>query len=83
MLGFEDRGIMTCFIQLDYGDSSSQGFGGYSLGGEYTDKVIKGILKALDVDMWEKLKGTNVRIETDGHKIIAIGHFLKEHWFSF
>ncbi len=30
-LGFEDHGIMTLFIYLDYG-GSGQGFGGYGFG---------------------------------------------------
>lgn len=85
MLGFEDHGIFTCMIYLDYG-GSVQGYGGYSLGGEFTNQVIKGILKALDVDIWESLKGVHVRVEKEGSyngKILRIGHFLEEKWFSF
>jgi hypothetical protein len=59
MLGFEDHGIFTYMIHIDF-SGSGQGFGGYSLGGEYTDKVIQALLKTLEVDTWEKLRGTFV-----------------------
>lgn len=87
MLGFEDHGIFTCMIYLDFGDSSHQGFGGYSLGNEYTNRVITGLLKTLEIDQWESLKGKYVRIRKEddkyNSKITEIGHLLKDQWFKF
>lgn len=84
MLGYEDHGIFTCMLYLDYG-GSCQGFGGYQLGKEYTDKHIQGIMKAVGVDKWEKLKGQMVRVKRDpgyGGKILAVGHILEDKWFN-
>lgn len=81
-LGFEDRGILTCMIYLDYGDGGHQGFGGYALGKEYTDKWLRGLLKVIGVDNWEDLKGKHVRARIVGGKIIELGHLLKDEWFD-
>ena len=41
------------------------------------------ILNVLEVNSWEKLRGSHIRVKTDSisnGKIIAIGHFLKDRW---
>lgn len=81
MLGFEDHGIFTCWITLDYG-GTRQGFGGYSFGGNYTDDFIRGILKTLEINDWESLIGTHVRVKCTHGKVYEIGHILKDRWFS-
>lgn len=84
-LGYESHGILTCNITLDYG-GSCQGFGGYKLGGDYTTEVIEGILKAVGVESWEELAGKHVRVKRgEGYhgKVLAIGNFLEDKWFSF
>ena len=42
-------------------------------------------MKTLEVESWEDLKGTYVRVESEGWggKIIRIGHLMKDNWFSF
>lgn len=91
MLGYEDHGILTCFVHLDYG-GSGQGFGGYGLdqydkatdkrkGSAYGIAFIKGILDTLEVEKWEDLKGTHCRAEATFGKVLAIGHILKDKWF--
>lgn len=80
MLGYEDHGILTYFLHLNYG-GSGQGFGGYKLGAEYTTKVIEGILKAVGVEKWEDLKGKHVRVNILQGKIEAIGHIIEDKWF--
>lgn len=80
-LGFEDHGIFTYSITIDYG-GSGQGFGGYALGGEYTDKVIKGLIKAVGVENWEDLKGEYVRVKLVNRRITEIGHLLEDKWFN-
>ena len=77
MLGFEDHGIFTCFIHLDYG-SVSQSFGGYSIQGDFIEEV----LKTLKLDKWESLRGEKIRVKTGHKKVHAIGHFLEDGWFN-
>lgn len=77
MLGFEDHGIFTCFIYLDY-EGSGQGFGGYSIG----DEFIKEVLKTLEIDNWEDLKGERIRVRAEESKVHSIGHYLKDKWFT-
>lgn len=81
MLGFEDHGIMTCMIDTRSG-SLGQGFGGYCLGGKWGIEFIKALLKTLDVETWEQLKGTHCRLEADNGKIYRIGHIIENKWFD-
>ena len=62
MLGFEDHGILTCYLTLNFGNSM-QGAGGYDLrpaNGPCAAEWIERILKACDVQRWELLKGRTV-----------------------
>jgi len=70
MLGYEDHGIFTAQLTLDYG-GSGQGAGGYSLDQPTADKgdregtgygldhIIK-MLRVVGVDTWEKMNGRDV-----------------------
>lgn len=93
-LGYEDHGILTCFVHVE-GDSWGCGFGGYGLdewdepqkariGTAYGCQFIIETLKVVGVDSWEKLKGQHVRVESEGWggKITRIGHITKELWFD-
>jgi len=88
MLGIEDHGIFTAFVDLDYG-GSGQGFGGYCLGyppdskksGNAAATFIQEVLRLADVTKWEDLKGRPVRVRTTQNKVLALGHFMKEEWF--
>lgn len=87
MLGFEGHGILTAMITVDYG-GSCQGFGGYRMDGgdDFLGKSIINVLNAVGVDSWESLKGKHVRIEKEDSwngKIVRIGNFLEDKWFSF
>jgi hypothetical protein len=82
MLGFEDHGLPTATIYLDYG-GAGQGYGGFHLGGPYMNKFVVGVLKALDVERWEDLPGTPCRVEQEHSKIHRIGHYLEDKWFNF
>jgi hypothetical protein len=75
-----ERGL-SAWIHVEY-DGGGQGFGGYALGGECAHIFIVGVLKALEIESWEKLPGTPVRVQADSGKIYKIGHFLKEQWFD-
>lgn len=95
MLGYEDHGIMTCFLYLRQG-ASGQGFGGYGLDGPY-DKVlkerlpnklcgfwIKRILETVGITKWENLPGNHIRVigvKFGNDPITAIGHITEDKWF--
>lgn len=81
MLGFEDHGIFTYMIHLNYG-GSGQGFGGYVLGGDYGTNTIKKILEVVGVDKWEDLIEKHVRVEAEFNKIHRIGNILEDEWFD-
>ncbi len=80
-LGFDEH--YSFWVYLSYGDSSGQGFGGWSLGGEFTEYVIRGILTTvIDHGAWEDLKGKPCRAKLEDGKVVAIGHFLEDKWFD-
>lgn len=91
-IGFEDHGILTCWLNLDYG-GCSQGFGGYGFShrprgqgnvgaADFADYIL-GVLDALEVRAWEDLPGTSVRAEIRDGIVVRIGHFLKDdQWFD-
>lgn len=95
MLGTEDHGIFTCLLYLKH-ERGSQAFGGYALdappkerragferiGTAFGLEFIARILRTLDVESWERLKGTRLRIRQEHGKIHAIGHFLEDRWFN-
>ncbi len=66
-LGYEDHGIFTFILMFDL-EHCHQAFGGYSLGGEYTDHVIQGILDATGKDKWEDLEGAICWCEYENSK---------------
>lgn len=78
-LGYEDHGILTCWLHLDFG-GSCQGFGGYALDepikdreGKFVERVptvatgkwVKGILEVVGVEKWEALSGKHIRVERE------------------
>lgn len=95
MLGLEDHGIMTCTLFLEFANGGC-GYGGYAL--DTYDEVkkmrvgtaagldaIMQLMKTLEVEKWEDLKGKYVRCETTGWggTVTNIGHLIKNKWFSF
>lgn len=75
------------------GDGWGGGFGDYILAHwSGTNKptcgagAIAELLKTLDLEKWEQLRGTYVRAKCVGGcggEITAIGHIYKNQWFSF
>lgn len=70
-LGYEDHGMLTCYIELDFGDTSRQAFGGWSMDAWDPDSgtrkgiavgvdMLIGILRVVGVDTWEQLVGKTV-----------------------
>ena len=80
-VSISQKHFLSSWLTLDYG-GAGQGFGGYALGGEATTLWIKGILNALDVEKWENLPGTVIRVVQDHGKVYRIGHALKDQWFD-
>jgi len=79
LLGYEDHGILTCQIFVNYDEHSSQGFGNRVLDIEY----IKNILSVFGVRKWEDLKGQFCRVGIKDDMIIQIGHVLNNNiWFD-
>jgi hypothetical protein len=81
-LGREDEEFFSFWLRLDY-DGSGQAAGGYCLGGQTGLKIIDEILKVLEVETWEKLPGTFIRVQNTRYKVVAIGHIMKDKWLNF
>lgn len=86
-LGYEDHGILTCFLHLEQ-QGVGQGFGGYRLdapnGGdsEMGTFWIQRILSVVDVQRWEDVVGKYVRVEGEEFgDIFGIGHITHNIWF--
>lgn len=90
----EDHGCLTANIFLE-GDGWGCFFGGYCLdhwyakAGEHHSSdgygAIIELMKTLEVESWEELKGQYVRVESEGRggNITRIGHLMKDQWFAF
>lgn len=97
MLGMEDHGLFSFWLHLKF-DDTGQGFGGYCLDTvpekqnigaqrrptKFGCAAIMEVLRTLDVETWEKLPGTPVRVrrEEPYGRIVSIGHFIKEQWLN-
>lgn len=59
-LGYEDHGIMTAYLELDYG-GAVQGAGTFDLrpNGEMF-RFVEGFMQACGVREWEKMKGRTI-----------------------
>lgn len=63
-LGYEDHGILTGWLHLDFG-GTAQGAGGYSLADRGNPHVacgcwVAGVLRACGVEKWEDVAGRTV-----------------------
>lgn len=87
-LSVEDHGVLSSFVQLDYGDGAHQGFGGYQLSRAKNGPTaaaglwITRILEVLEIGRWENLKGTPCRADVQGGLVRRLGHFTKDKWFD-
>jgi hypothetical protein len=91
-IDIQDRGLLTIWLELDYG-GSCQGFGGYALylpqsfkhhdrEAPYTGHFIYRVLEIAGVGQWEQLAGKTIRVQAEQSKIHAIGHIVKDDWFN-
>lgn len=83
-LGLENNDIMSLDIYLE-SDGWGASFGSYRMDGAYGMACLRELLETLEVSKYEDLKGMYVRcIDTGlGGRCLAIGHLLKDRWFSF
>lgn len=86
-----ERGILQCWLFLDFG-GSAQGFGGYAL---YLPKTFDNhkfesvaghfIFRCMEiagVGDWSKMVGRTIRVKREHSKVHAIGHIVKDDWFN-
>lgn len=98
MLGWEDHGILSFSIGLDYGNGGHQGAGGYCLDTPEKDEkdrfvrrvgtaagmeMLARVMRVVGVEKWESLVGEHVRVKSNYSKVFAIGHLLKDEWLDF
>lgn len=86
-----DRGVLQCWLHLNYG-GSGQGFGDYSLyiPESYTHHKLKSFaghfifrcMEIADVEDWSKMKGKSIRVKSTHCSIKAIGHIINDDWFE-
>ena len=87
----DDYGCLSAWIHLDFG-GSGQGFGGYAL---YLPKSFKHhkvesvaghfiyrVLEIAGVTKWSQLVGKTIRVKGTHSNIEAIGHIVKDDWFT-
>jgi hypothetical protein len=88
----DDHGLLTAWLDLDYG-GTGQGFGGYALylpstfthhkeDSNYAGHFIWRVMEVAEVSEWSKLPGKTIRVKCEHSQIHAIGHIIKDDWFS-
>lgn len=88
-----ERGLLTAWLHLKYGDGSGQGFGGFALylPETFTSHTLLShaghfIWRCMEiggVTQWSDLKGKAIRVRKESRLgcIQAIGHITKDDWF--
>lgn len=85
-----DRGVLQCWLNLDYG-GSGQGFGSGAIyiPKSYRHHELKGFaghflfrcMEIAGVDDWSKIQGKSIRVKSTHSGIKAIGHIIEDDWF--
>jgi hypothetical protein len=88
----EDHGLLSAWLTLDYG-GTGQGFGGYSLylpksfnhhdaKAGFAGHFIWRVMEVAGVSRWSHLTGKTIRVRQSHSGVEAIGHIVKDDWFS-
>lgn len=87
----DDHGLLTAWLMLDFG-GYGQGFGGYALYLPHDFKhhelksvaghYIWRVMEIAGVTDWDMLKGKTIRVRIGSTGVEAIGHIVKNDWFS-
>jgi len=91
----DDHGLLSAWLNLNYGDSGCQNFGGWAL---YLPKSFRHhqtglnkniaghfifrVMEIAGVTEWDKLTGKTIRVKAEWDKCHAIGHIVKDDWFD-
>jgi len=81
---FIERGMLTIFVDVEYGDGGGQSFGGYDLSRHNgAARFICRVLEVVGVETWADLQGKTVRIKGEPWgRIDSLGHFMQDKWFT-
>jgi hypothetical protein len=88
-----DRGFLSGWLQLDYGDGEGQMLGGgvvLYLPKSFTNHKIASlaghwifrVMEIAGVNRWDEISGKAIRVKATFEKVIAIGHIIKDDWFD-
>ena len=90
-LDMGDRGLLTAWLDLDYG-GTGQSFGGWALylPKSYSHHELKSVaghfifrcMEIAGADEWNKIVGKSIRVKAEHSKVHAIGHITKDDWFQ-
>jgi hypothetical protein len=87
-LELENPGCLVAWLQLEH-EHGSQAFGGHVL--YTTDNQLKinfagwyisRIMEVAGIDSWAQLPGKAIRVRGSESKLTAIGHIVKDDWFT-
>lgn len=85
-LGLSDAGKVIASIEVDYG-GCFQAFGVYEIYSEntkedYTGRFLERCMEVAGSDSWSGMNGKPVRVKREDGLIKALGHYLKDDWYS-
>lgn len=77
-LGYEDHGILTSMVDLEYAEEgrkiggTGQGFGGWGFGGGFGEFWIRGMLDVCGVQEWAQCVGAYVYVSHEHTRVHSI-----------
>lgn len=94
-LGYEDHGMLTMSIEIEFAGGIVQAFGGYQLdaynknldrrvGRDFGIEFLFSVANVVGVREIQEIRGKIVRVKRyrDGGPIEELGHIIEDRWFS-